>query len=106
MDWAIYGALIAGSLAVLLAAGLLAVRALQAWRTFKRARRHLAHELERLAGLAEETSRAAERAGDQAKLEASLGRLRIGLAQFAVIRSAVDEVTDAAGRVTGVMPRK
>ena len=106
MDWAIYGALIAAFLAMAGAAAYLVVRALQAWRAFKRARRHLARELQRLADVAEETSRAAERAGDQTVLNASFAKLRVTLAQFAVLRAAIDEVSAAAGRVGGVVPRK
>jgi hypothetical protein len=106
VDWAIYGALIAGSFAVAAAAGLLAVRVLEGWRSLKRLRRGLAEELQRLAALAEETSRAAERAADQSTMTASVARLRVTLARFAVLRSALDETTAAVGRITAVVPRK
>jgi len=106
VDWAIYGALILGFLAVLGAALLLAVRVLQAWRDVKRFRRHVAGELDRLADLTAATATAAERAGDQTRLGASLGRLSATLAQFAVLRNALDEATGALGRVTSVYPRK
>jgi hypothetical protein len=106
VDWAIYGALIAGFLAVAGAAAFLGVRVLEAWRDLKRLRRQVARALERLAELTEATAVAAERAGDQTQLTASLGRLRVTLARLAVIRAALDEATDAFGRVVAVYPRK
>ena len=106
MDWAIYGALIAAAIAIVAAAASLAVRALRAWRDFKRFRRHLAKALKALADSAEATSQTAERVADQSKLEASLARLRTGLAQFNVLRAALDEATDGIRRVTAVYPRK
>ena len=106
MDWAIYGALVVGFLAVAGATALLVVRILQGWRQLKRFRRHLAKELDRLAELSTATADKAANAGDQAKLERSLASLRTDLARFAVIRAAIDETTDAVGRVTAVYPRK
>lgn len=106
MDWAIYGALIVGFLAVAAAAAYLVVQALTAWRAFKRLRRHTAKELAALANAADATAHAAERATDQSRLNASLAELRVALAQFAVLRSALDEATDAFGRFTAVYPRK
>jgi hypothetical protein len=106
MDWAIYGALIVGFLACAGAIAYLVVRALQAWRSLKRLRRRLGKELDRLARLTEETGESAARASDQAELAESTGRLRVTLARFAVLRSALDEATDAAGRFTSVYPRK
>ena len=106
MDWAVYGALIAGILVFLAAAAFVAVRALQGWRTLKRARRHLAQSLEALADTADHTGEIVERISDQRELEGSLARLKIALRQLNVLRAAVDEVTDSAGRVTAVYPRK
>ena len=106
MDWAIYGVLIAAAFAVGGAVAFVVVRALRAWRDFKRVRRTLVRELDRIAEVGERTAAAAERAGDTAELTAALGRLRVTLARFAVLRSAVDEATDAAGGVTAVYPRK
>src|SRR5437868_7581924 len=91
VDWAIYGALIVGALATLGAAVFLTIRALQAWRTFKRFRRHLAKALQSLADGAERTSQTAERITDQSALEQSLARLRIALRGFNVLRAALDE---------------
>ena len=106
MDWAVYGALIVGALAIAAAAAFLTVRALQAWRTFKRFRRHLAKALQALADAAERTSQAAERAADQSKLEQSLAGLRHTLRVFNVLRAALDEVDDTFRRVAAVYPRK
>ena len=106
MDWVIWTAVIVGALAVLAALGYLAVRLLQGWRTVKRFRRHLGKELERLADAGERTAEAAARATDTTELDQSLGRLRVTLARFAVLREALDEATGAVGRLTAVYPRK
>ena len=106
MDWTVYGALIAGILAVFAAAAFLAVRALQGWRTLKRARRHLARSLAALATSAERTTDIVEQISDQRDLEASLARLRVATRQLNVLRAAVYEVTGSVGRVTAVYPRK
>ncbi len=106
MDWAVYGALIAGILGFLTAAAFLAVRALQGWRTWKRARRHLAKSLAALAASADRTGEIVERISDQRELEGSLARLQLAVRQLNVLRAAVDEVSDSAGRVTAVYPRK
>ena len=106
MDWAIYGALTAGFLAVAAAGVYLCVQALQGWRSFKRFRRHTAKELARLAQVADATSEAAARASDQSQLNTSLAALRVTLTELAVLRSALDEATDAFARFTAVYPRK
>jgi hypothetical protein len=106
MDWAIWTALSAGALAVLAALGYLGVRVLQWWRTLKRFRRHLGKELGRLADAGERTAETAARASDTTELNQSLGRLRITLARFAVLREALDEATGAVGRFAAVYPRK
>src|SRR5437763_8241447 len=91
VDWPIYGALIFGGIAVVAAVSLLAVRALQGWRTLKRFRRHLGRSLHDLAEKAEHTGEIVERASDQGELEDVLARLRLTLAKFAVLRAAADE---------------
>jgi hypothetical protein len=106
MDWAVYGALIAGILAFLAAAVFVAVRALKGWRTLKRARRHLAKSLADLAETADHTGEIVERISDQRELEGSLARLRLAVRQLNVLRAAVDEVTDSVGRIAAVYPRK
>jgi hypothetical protein len=106
MTWTIYLALTAGFLAVAGATALLVVRLLQGWRALKRLRRHVGKELDRLTVLTEQTAENAARAAAQAQLEQSLRRLRAALAQFAVLRGAVDEATTAFGRFTVLYPRK
>jgi hypothetical protein len=106
VDWAIWTALIVGAVAMLAALGYLAVRILQGWRTFKRFRRHLAKELERLADAGERTAEAAARAADTTELDQSLSRLRVTLTRFAVLREALGEATGAVGRLAAVYPRK
>lgn len=106
MDWAVYGALIAGILAFLGATVFLAVRALQGRRTLKRVRRHLAKSLATLATSAEHTGEIVERISDQRELEGSLSRLNLAVRQLNVLRAALGEVTDSVGRVAAVYPRK
>jgi hypothetical protein len=105
VDWTIYGALVVVFLALVAALVFLAVRVLQTWRVFKRFRRHAVKELDRLTVLADAAAVKAERAGDE-RLAASLERLRAGLAQLSVLRSALDEVGDTFARLTAVYPRK
>jgi hypothetical protein len=106
VEWTIWTALIVGAFAVLAALGYLGVRILQGWRTLKRFRRHLGKELAQLADAGEHTAEAAARATDTTELDQSLGRLRVTLARFAVLREALDEATGAVGRLTAVYPRK
>jgi hypothetical protein len=105
-NWLIYAALGIGALAILGALALLAVRALQAWRSFKRLRRHVARELDRLADLGEATADKVARATDTEELDRSLASLRVSLAQLAVLREALDEVSDTIGSVTAFVPQK
>ena len=105
-NWAIYGALIVGFLAGSAAIAHLLIRTLDAWRAFKRLRRGLGRELERLADLGEAMADKLETATDTAKVESSLTRLRVDLARFAVLRQALDEAEDAFRRFAFVYPRK
>jgi hypothetical protein len=106
VTWTIYVGLGAGILAVVGAGVFLTVRILEARRTLKRLRRHVGRALDRLDDLGRQTSESAARAADQEKLTGSLDRLRNGLAQLAVLRSALDEATETFGRLTAVYPRK
>lgn len=105
MDWAIYGTLIAGFIAIVTGLGYLVVRILDTWRVFKRFRRRLGKELDRVTQLADAAADRAARS-DQQRLEVSLVRLRGALAQLAVLRGALDEVGETFGRVAVVYPRK
>ena len=104
-DWAIYGALLVGFLAVLAAAALLAVRVLRALRDLKRLRRGIGKELERLADLGEATADKLGTATDTAKVDASVSRLRADLARLAILREAIDEAKGVAGRLAWIYPR-
>jgi hypothetical protein len=105
-DWVIWGALILASLAGITALAQLVVRAREAWREFRDARRDVVHRLDDLAAKGEATADKVAGAGDTAGLEESLGRLRISLARLAVLRNALDEVEDTFVRVTAFVPRK
>ncbi|MGH2933690.1 MAG: hypothetical protein ACRDL2_04135 [Gaiellaceae bacterium] len=101
-NWLIYAALAAGAAAMLAGLVFLAVRVLQAWRDLKRLRRHLAKELLGLADAADRIADSVERASDTSQLEKRLAHMRGSLAQFAVLRDAVDEATS----FTALIPRK
>jgi hypothetical protein len=106
VDWAVYGALIVAALVVVAATVFVVVRSLQAWRNFKRFRRHLGRELDELSAAGERTAEAAERASDSVELTASTGRLRRSLVRLAILRSALDEATGTVTRVAALYPRK
>jgi hypothetical protein len=105
-DWAIYGALLVGFLAGSAAIGYLVVCMLEGWRAFKRFRRGLGRELERLADLGEATAGKLETASDTREVEESVSRLRVDLARLAVLREALDEVEDTVQRYAVVIPRR
>ena len=105
-DWAIWGALILASLAGIGALGRLVVRAREAWRDVKDARRDVVRRLDELAAKAEATAEKVAAAGDTAGLDESVGRLRISLAELAVLRAALGEAQDTVDRVTAYLPRK
>ena len=106
MDWTIYGALIAGFLALAAASAHLVLRFLETLRSFKRFNRRLARSVAELADATERAAVSAERAGDTALLEASLARLSASLTQLAVLREALDEASETFARLTAVVPRK
>jgi len=99
MVWAIWAALMVAVLTVLAALVFLAVRVLQGWRTFKRFRRHLGKELDKLADAVERTTAAAERASDTRRLDESVGHLRATLAALAIVRDAYGEATGGVRRL-------
>jgi hypothetical protein len=105
-DWAIWGSLIAVFLAGVAALALVVVRSRVAWRDVRYTGRDTVRRLDELTVKAEATADRLEVAGDTAELEESLGRLRVSLAQLAVLREALDEVQDGVGRVAAVVPRK
>jgi len=106
VDWTVYGALIAGFLAICAGIAVVVVRILDAWRTLKRLRRHMGKELDRLADLGEQAAEKAATATDTSALDARLARLRATLARFAVLGEAFDEAKSSVTRVAAVYPRK
>jgi len=105
-DWALYGAVILAVLSAISALAYVIAQALVAWRALKRLRRHAFAAVDRVVELTDTAATKAEHAADSSRLQAHLARLRVTLARFAVLRRAVDEVTDSVGRVTAVYPRK
>jgi hypothetical protein len=105
-NWALYGAVILAVLSAISALAYVITQALLAWRALKRLRRHAFREIDRVVELADAAGTKAEHATDSRRLQSHLARLRVTLARFAVLRQAVDEVTDAVGRVTAVYPHK
>ena len=101
-DWLVYAALIVGAVAVVTALVLLGVRLLQAWRSFKRLRRHVFRDLDSVAEKMEATLDKVEAASDTSELDASVARLRRSLAQLAFLREAWSEATS----FTALIPRK
>ena len=104
-DWVIWSALIAGVIAAISGLLHLAIRILQAWRDFKRTRRHLVRALDRLTESAELAAGKAE-AADSVELQQSLRRLQRSLAQLHVLRTAAEEAQATFEGITGIVPRK
>ncbi|HTZ05347.1 MAG TPA: hypothetical protein VMB53_06295 [Gaiellaceae bacterium] len=104
-EWLIYAALVASFVAVVAAAARLAVRVSHTWRGFKRLRRQLVKELDRLTLAADMLAAKAERTGDMERLDESLARLRVSLARVQVLRNAMDEVEALVERVAFFYPR-
>jgi hypothetical protein len=65
----------------------------------------MVHRLDELTLKAEATADKVAAAGETAELEASLGRLRISLAQLTVLRNALAETENAVDRVAAYVPR-
>jgi hypothetical protein len=106
-DWLVWSALAAAILAVVAAIVRLGVVLLRAYRDFKRSRRALFKELDRVADAAESVASRAEALGaGSERLTHSVERLAVSRRRLNVLRAAIDEATDAAGWVTAVYPRK
>jgi hypothetical protein len=101
-DWLDYGALIAGALTILGGLALVTVRALQAWRSFKRLRRHVFRDLDRLAEKMEAALDRVDSVSDTGELQRSLASLQTSLARLALLREAFAEATS----FTALIPRK
>ena len=105
-DWAICGALILAAVAVFAALTRFAVHGWRAWRDVRDKRLDGLRRLDDFARKAEAVAERLETTGDTAELQSSLDRLRVSLAQLAVLRAALDEVDGTVGRVTAYLPRK
>ena len=105
-DWAIWATLILIAVAGMAALALLVLRVRDAWRSFDETRRTMIRGIDALATSAEAVAEKAAVAGDFAELEASVGRLRVSLAQLAVLRTALDEARVTFQPVTAFLPRK
>jgi hypothetical protein len=104
-DWAIWVALILGAIGGIAATVLIVKRALATWRQADETRREAVRRLDEFAAKAEVAADRIAVAGDTAELQTSLERLRVSLAQLAVLRTALDEVNGTVGRVTAYLPR-
>jgi 3-deoxy-D-manno-octulosonic-acid transferase len=106
-DWFIWGALIAGGVTLALATARLVTQMLRTWRDFKRVRRHLVRELDRVATSAEAAvEKMAATETRTHRLEQSLGRLNMSIARLRVLTDAIDEVDATFGRAAWFFPRK
>ena len=106
-DWAIWAALIAGGVALGIAIARLVAQISGTWRQFKRTRRHLVKELDRLtAGLETMTVKLAATETVTERLERSLARLQVSLARLQVLRNAIDEIDTALERRAWFVPRR
>jgi len=106
-DWAIWCALIVVAGAGIAALALFAVRARQAWRAARDTPQNVLRRLDEFSRKAEAVAEKIAAAGDATvELEGSIERLRISLAQLAVLRAALDEATGTVGRVAAYLPRK
>ena len=106
-DWAIWGALIVVVVAGTAALVLFALRVQQAWRAARDTPRDVLRRLDEFSRKAEAVAEKVAAASDATvELEGSIERLRISLAQLAVLRAALDEATGTVGRVAAYLPHK
>ena len=106
MIWAVWATL---ALAVILtgaALGYLGLRALELWRGLRAVKRETVAALAALEDSANTAADKAAKAGSSPELERSVTRLRRSVRRLNVLRSALEDATDAVGRVTAVYPRK
>jgi hypothetical protein len=105
-DWAIWGSLIVVFLAGVAALALVVVRSRAAWHDVRYTGRDTVRRLDDLTVKVEATADRLEAAGDTAALQESVGRLRVSLAELAVLRDALDDVHLSVAGVAAAVPRK
>ena len=106
-DWAIWAALIVVVLAGIAALVLFVVRARQAWRDARDTpRKSCAGSMSSRTRPRRLAEKIAATSNSTAELEGSVERLRVSLAQLAVLRAALDEATGTVGRVTAYLPHE
>jgi L-fucose isomerase-like protein len=104
-DWAIWGALIVILVAGTAALALFVLRARQAWRDARDTPRDVLRRLDEFSRQAEAVAEKVAATGDATtELESSIERLRVSLAQLAVLRAALDEATGTVGRIAPYLP--
>jgi uncharacterized membrane protein YcjF (UPF0283 family) len=105
LDWVVYGALIASAVVLGAAVARLVTQGLRTWRDFKRMRRHLVKELDRVTASAEAMAeKLAATETVTAHLERSLARLHVSIARLRVLTDALDEVDRTIGRAAWFYP--
>ena len=103
----VYGALIAGFAAIVAATVSLVSRCRATWREIGRVRGLVAVGLDGIADRLEATSTGVERtSAATSELDASLRRLRLTLARFAVLLAALDEAKEPFDRLSALLPRR
>jgi len=106
-DWAIWSALIVVALTGTAALVLFAVRVRQAWRDVRDTPRDVLGRLDEFSRKAEAVAEKVAAASDTTgELEVSAERLRVSLAELAVLRAALGEATGTVGRVAAYLPYK
>ena len=106
-DWAIWGALIVVVVAGIASLVLFAQRVRQAWRAARDTPQDVLRRLDEFSSKAEAAAeKIAAASNATVELEGSIERLRISLAQLAVLRAALDEATGTVGRVAAYLPHK
>jgi hypothetical protein len=104
-DWAIWGALIVVAPAGTAALVLFALRARRAWRDVRDTPRDVLGRLDDFSRKAEAVAEKVAAASDTTgELEESVERLRVSLAQLAVLRAALGKATGTVGRVAVYLP--
>jgi len=106
-DWAIWAALIVVTVAGIAALVLFVVRSRRAWRDATEMAPDLLRRLDEFSHKAEAVAeKIAATSESTAELEGSVERLRVSLAELAVLRAALDEATGTVGRVTSYLPHE